>query len=226
MVMRIAPALLSNSHAPPPGRHSPQFDPTMVLRRYACAFLYQIARQVKVAQAARAVSSPNRRYSNPPSPCTAGPSPFSFESGPSSSSANAPTKFFPHPRSASTGHSNLGFSGGTSGASDGPGGSDFRGSGFKKSTTGNGGFGQTRQSKDSLPSKINVDVVVVGSGAGGGCAAGALAAKGLKVAVLEKGGLYDTADFAGFSEMEAYRELYEGHVRELGSGTGVVGVLS
>lgn len=58
-----------------------------------------------------------------------------------------------------------------------------------------------------------VDVVVVGSGAGGGCAAGALAARGLKVAVLEKGGLYDTGDFAGFSEMDGYKNLYEGQVR-------------
>ncbi|CAM9800779.1 unnamed protein product, partial [Hapterophycus canaliculatus] len=54
------------------------------------------------------------------------------------------------------------------------------------------------------------DVVVVGSGAGGGCTAGVLAARGFKVAVLEKGGLYGAADFAGFSEMEAYKKLYEG----------------
>ncbi|CAM9167945.1 unnamed protein product [Laminaria digitata] len=63
---------------------------------------------------------------------------------------------------------------------------------------------------EELPPVLVVDVVVVGSGAGGGCAAGALAATGLKVAVLEKGGLYDTGDFAGFSEMDGYKNLYEG----------------
>lgn len=68
---------------------------------------------------------------------------------------------------------------------------------------------------EELPPSLAVDVVVVGSGAGGGCAAGALAARGLKVAVLEKGGLYDTGDFAGFSEMEGYKNLYEGQVHVL-----------
>lgn len=66
---------------------------------------------------------------------------------------------------------------------------------------------------DVPTSKLSVDVVVVGSGAGGGCAAGVLASKGFKVAVLEKGGLYDRADFAGFSEMEAFRKMYERQVR-------------
>lgn len=57
--------------------------------------------------------------------------------------------------------------------------------------------------------------MVVGSGAGGGCAAGALAARGLKVAVVEKGDMYGAPDFAGFSEMEAYKNLYEGQVRHI-----------
>ena len=33
--------------------------------------------------------------------------------------------------------------------------------------------------------------------------------------VLEKGGLYDTGDFAGFSEMDGYKNLYEKQVRAL-----------
>lgn len=78
---------------------------------------------------------------------------------------------------------------------------------------GNRAQGAAAAAAAAVPSKLVVDVVVVGSGAGGGCAAGALAAQGLKVAVLEKGGLYDDDDFAGFSEMEAYRALYEKQVR-------------
>eukprot|EP00904_Undaria_pinnatifida_P004695 jgi/Undpi1/14226/HiC_scaffold_9.g03875.m1 len=78
---------------------------------------------------------------------------------------------------------------------------------------------------EELPPSLAVDVVVVGSGAGGGCAAGALAARGLKVAVLEKGGLYDTGDFAGFSEMEGYKNLYEGQ-GVLASDDGAVVILA
>ena len=53
------------------------------------------------------------------------------------------------------------------------------------------------------------DVVIVGSGAGGGTAAGVLAAAGLDVVVLEMGGYYDDADFDG-SEVTALTGLYLG----------------
>ncbi len=51
------------------------------------------------------------------------------------------------------------------------------------------------------------DVVIVGSGAGGGVAAGVLAAAGLDVVVLEKGGYHNEADFTHI-ESEAYRDMY------------------
>lgn len=57
--------------------------------------------------------------------------------------------------------------------------------------------------------RLDCDVVVVGSGAGGGTAAGVLAAAGLDVIVLEAGGYYDDADFDG-SELTAIRKLYAG----------------
>ena len=56
---------------------------------------------------------------------------------------------------------------------------------------------------------LSCDVVVVGSGAGGGTAAGVLAAAGLDVVVLEMGGYYDDADFDG-SEVTALTGLYLG----------------
>jgi choline dehydrogenase-like flavoprotein len=56
---------------------------------------------------------------------------------------------------------------------------------------------------------LDCDVVVVGSGAGGGTAAGVLAAAGLDVVVLEAGGYYDDADFDG-SERTAIETLYSG----------------
>lgn len=51
------------------------------------------------------------------------------------------------------------------------------------------------------------DVVVVGSGAGGGTAAGVLAAAGLDVVVLEAGGYRDDADFDG-SEGTGFLDMY------------------
>jgi choline dehydrogenase-like flavoprotein len=55
---------------------------------------------------------------------------------------------------------------------------------------------------------IDADVVVIGSGAGGGVVAAELAASGQHVIVLEKGGYSNEADFDG-AEYEAMRDLYE-----------------
>lgn len=80
---------------------------------------------------------------------------------------------------------------------------------------------------------LSCDVVVVGSGAGGGTAAGVLAAAGLDVVVLEAGGFHDERHFDG-GEETGFLELYalapqataEGQVqlvagRGLGGGTVV-----
>ena len=54
---------------------------------------------------------------------------------------------------------------------------------------------------------LSCDVVVVGSGAGGGCTAAILAGAGLDVVVLEKGGYFREPDFTHI-EGEATRDLY------------------
>ena len=51
------------------------------------------------------------------------------------------------------------------------------------------------------------DAVVVGSGAGGGVIAAALAEAGQRVIVLEAGGLFDESDFNQY-ELWAYQNLY------------------
>ncbi|MDQ4142921.1 MAG: GMC family oxidoreductase N-terminal domain-containing protein [Actinomycetota bacterium] len=55
--------------------------------------------------------------------------------------------------------------------------------------------------------EMNCDVVVVGSGAGGGCVAAGLAAKGLDVIVVEKGAYHNESDFH-HNEPEATRDMY------------------
>jgi long-chain-alcohol oxidase len=56
---------------------------------------------------------------------------------------------------------------------------------------------------------LECDVVIVGSGAGGGTTAGVLAAAGLDVVVLEAGHYYDDEDFDG-SELTALTKMYTG----------------
>jgi long-chain-alcohol oxidase len=55
--------------------------------------------------------------------------------------------------------------------------------------------------------ELDCDVCVVGSGAGGGTAAGVLAVAGLDVVVLEAGEYYDDADFDG-DELRGWTRLY------------------
>ena len=55
---------------------------------------------------------------------------------------------------------------------------------------------------------LEADVVIVGSGAGGGVTAELLAAEGLKVVIVEEGPLWTTGDFR-MREAEAYPHLYQ-----------------
>ncbi len=64
----------------------------------------------------------------------------------------------------------------------------------------------TRRPEDGKLS-LEADVVVIGSGAGGGVIAGELAAAGKQVCVLEMGGYYDESDFLGY-ELSGYQQLY------------------
>jgi choline dehydrogenase-like flavoprotein len=70
---------------------------------------------------------------------------------------------------------------------------------------------------------ISCDVVVVGSGAGGGTAAGVLATAGLDVVVLESGEYYDDRDFDG-AELEGIGRLYDPAPQA--SVEGTVGMLA
>ncbi|MCE5290554.1 MAG: GMC family oxidoreductase [Nocardiaceae bacterium] len=61
----------------------------------------------------------------------------------------------------------------------------------------------------STDTTLDCDVVIVGSGAGGGTAAGVLSEAGLDVVVLEAGDYYDDADFDG-GEWSGFTRLYAG----------------
>ena len=68
--------------------------------------------------------------------------------------------------------------------------------------------------------EMNCDVVVVGSGAGGGCVAAGLAAAGLDVVVVEKGGYRSERDF-NHLEPDAARDMYLYSLTLLTSDLGV-----
>ena len=56
---------------------------------------------------------------------------------------------------------------------------------------------------------LEADVVIIGSGAGGGIAAEILSQAGLKVILVEEGPLKTSEDFKDMQEARAYRDLYQ-----------------
>ena len=71
---------------------------------------------------------------------------------------------------------------------------------------------------------LECDVVIVGSGAGGGTAAGVLAQAGLDVVIVEAGGYYDQAEFDG-AELRGFDRLYL-NGGGMASADGSVGLLA
>ena len=70
---------------------------------------------------------------------------------------------------------------------------------------------------------LEADVVIVGTGAGGGTAAEILSARGLKVLMIEEGTLKTSASFKNMNEGRAYRDLYqEGGLRSTSDGAVAV----
>ena len=73
----------------------------------------------------------------------------------------------------------------------------------------------------SSDTEMSCDVVVIGSGAGGGTAAGVLASSGLDVVVLEAGGYHNESDFTHL-EADAYRDMYLDNVLSTTADGGIV----
>ena len=71
----------------------------------------------------------------------------------------------------------------------------------------------------TAPQTLEADVVIIGSGAGGGVTAEILSLAGLKVLLLEEGSLKTSDSFKDMDEARAYRDLYqEGAARATSDG--------
>jgi choline dehydrogenase-like flavoprotein len=70
-------------------------------------------------------------------------------------------------------------------------------------------LGGTVLSGSEAVDSVDVDVVIVGSGCGGGVVAHALVRAGYRVLVVEKGGLFQTDDFARWRECESFAHTFE-----------------
>ena len=70
---------------------------------------------------------------------------------------------------------------------------------------------------------LQADVVIIGTGAGGGTSAEILAASGLRVLMLEEGPLKTTNDF-DMQEISAYRDLYQENAGRM-SKDGAISIL-
>lgn len=87
-----------------------------------------------------------------------------------------------------------------------------------------GGWKVTDASTWTQDQTLEADVVIVGSGAGGGTSAELLSAAGFKVLILEEGPLKTAASFKDMDDTRAYGELYqEGAGRA--SADGAVAIL-
>src|SRR5690554_5361516 len=78
---------------------------------------------------------------------------------------------------------------------------------------------QVFDATQSIPNLPEFDVIIIGSGAGGGTAAEILALAGQRVLILEEGSLKTSRDFEN-DELKAYTEMYqEGALRTTADGS-------